>query len=163
LAVALSATSKLPGVSPGTFCYWGGILLELSIFVDKSGSQSGNSRYCLVTLLFHDQSSPIADLIDAYENDLRRKCLPNLPFHASPLMNGHESYEAMDIGERKKLLSAFEGFARKLPYLYKSFVYRRSEVATSEQFIARLKKRPCHFSDRQPFVLPKLRQGKNLL
>lgn len=127
-------------MSPGTFCYWGGILLELSIFVDKSGSQSGNSRYCLVTLLFHDQSSPIADLIDAYENDLRRKYLPNLPFHASPLMNGHESYEAMDIGGRKKLLSAFEGFARKLPYLYKSFVYRRSEVATSEQFIARLKK-----------------------
>ena len=56
---------------------------ELSIFVDESGSQSGHSRYCLVTLLTHDQGEPIGQMIEAYESNLRAKGLPDLPFHAS--------------------------------------------------------------------------------
>ena len=41
--VAPSATSKLPGVSPGIF-YLEVLVHELSIFVDEFGSQSGHSR-----------------------------------------------------------------------------------------------------------------------
>ena len=69
----------------------GGDLKELSIFVDESGSQSGHSRFCLVALLFHDQSDSINELMSAYGLDLSTKGLPNIPFHASPLMNGRKS------------------------------------------------------------------------
>ena len=81
---------------------------ELSIFVDESGSQSGHSRFCLVALLFHDQSDSIDELMSAYELDLSTKGLPDVPFHASPLMNGHDDYEGMllaDIKFRDKCLT----------------------------------------------------------
>ncbi len=113
---------------------------ELSIFVDESGSQSGHSRFCLVTLLFHNQSDSIGELISAYELDLSAKSLPDIPFHASPLMNGHDDYEGMDLADRKRLLSSFEGFARKCPVSYKCFTYKRSEVRSPETFITRFKR-----------------------
>ena len=113
---------------------------ELSIFIDESGSQGGHSRYCLVTLLMHDQADSIESQILYYEDTLRSKGLPDLPFHASPLMNGHDGYESMGLDDRKRLLSAFEGFVRRLPFSYKTFAYRRSEVDDPGLFIARLKK-----------------------
>lgn len=113
---------------------------ELSIFVDESGSQGGHSAYCLVTLLMHDQENPITGNIDRYENRLREAGLPNPPFHASPLMNGHDDYEGLDMASRKRLLAAFEGFVRSVPCAYKTFSYKRSEVSTTELFITRFKR-----------------------
>ena len=113
---------------------------ELSIFVDESGSQGGHSRYCLVTLLMHDQDDSIAENIASYEECLRNADLPNLPLHASPLMNGNDDYEGMDMEDRKKMLGAFEGFVRGIPCTYKAFSYKRSEVSTAEKFIARFKR-----------------------
>ena len=113
---------------------------ELSIFVDESGGQKGHSRYCLVTLLLHNQDDAIESQILTYENDLYIKGLPNLPFHASPLMNGHDDYESMGLDKRKRLLASFEGFVRKVPFLYKVFVYRRSEVNDSSIFVSRFKR-----------------------
>lgn len=55
-------------------------------------------------------------------------------------MNGHDDYEAIGLGERKRLLSAFEGFVRRLPVLYKLFACKRGEVATPELFISRFKR-----------------------
>ena len=113
---------------------------DLSIFTDESGSQNGRSRYCLVTLLLHDRADSISDPASSYEADLAEKRLPDIPFHASPLMNGHGDHEFMPLDQRKRLLSAFEGFVRNAPFSYKSFVYRRSEVGTPDLFISRLKK-----------------------
>ena len=113
---------------------------ELSIFVDESGSQNGHSKYCLVTLLMHDQNEAVIPAIESYKDNLRAKNLPDLPFHASPLMNGHDDYENLDLGCRKRLLAAFEGFVRGMPCSYKTFSYRRSEVDTPETFIVRFKR-----------------------
>ena len=113
---------------------------ELSIFVDESGSQHGHSKYCLVTLLLHDQSKSINKNIEKYEECLRRASLPNIAFHASPLMNGHDEYETLSMASRKQLLGAFEAFARGLPYSYKTFSYKRSEVEPTWRFITRFKR-----------------------
>ena len=61
---------------------------ELSIFVDESGSDGLSDRHYLLTVVMHDQSENIANSIAAYEGALRAKGLPDIPFHASPLMNG---------------------------------------------------------------------------
>ena len=61
---------------PPAFLLLEGDLKELSIFVDESDSQSGHSRFCLVALLFHDQSDSIDELISDYEFDLSVKGLP---------------------------------------------------------------------------------------
>ena len=113
---------------------------ELSIFVDESGSQGGHSKYCIVTLLMHDQSKSIRHNISKYEECLKEASLPNIPFHASPLMNGHDDYEGISMACRKRLLGAFEAFVRGLPYSYKVFSYKRSEVEAPARFIARFKR-----------------------
>lgn len=125
---------------PPAFLLFGGVLHELSIFVDESGSQSGHSTYCLVTLLMHDQNEPIASNIEHYEGRLQEAGLPNFPFHISPLMNGHDDYEGLSMSSRKQLLAAFEGFVRGVPCTYKSFSYKRSEVSTVDSFITRFKR-----------------------
>jgi len=82
--------------------------LELSVMVDESGSE--DSRYYLVTLVFHDQAADIATPITLYEAALREKGLPDLPLHASPLMNGHDDYEGLSLERRKPhAISSFAG------------------------------------------------------
>ena len=77
---------------------------ELSIFVDESGSDGLSDRYYLLTVVMHDQSDSIANSIEAYEDALRAKGLPDIPFHASPLMSGKDLYSGLDPRTRKKLI-----------------------------------------------------------
>ena len=77
---------------------------ELSIFVDESGSDGLSDRYYLLTVVMHDQSDSIANSVEAYEDALRAKGLPDIPFHASPLMNGKDLYSGLDLRMRKKLI-----------------------------------------------------------
>lgn len=53
---------------------------ELSVFVDESGNYGGQSaKYYLVTLVFHDQSASVAEIIYRYEHALRSRGLPDIP------------------------------------------------------------------------------------
>lgn len=80
---------------------------EISLFVDESGESGTESKYYLLTLVFHEQNSSIDKQIELYENALHDKGLPDIPLHTSPLLNGHDDYEGMDIQDRKRLLQAF--------------------------------------------------------
>lgn len=94
---------------------------ELSIFVDESGSDGLSDRHYLLTVVMHNQSDSIADSIEAYESALRTKGLPDIPFHASPLMNGKDQYSGLDLRTRKMLLglvpSLLPTHAREVPHL----------------------------------------------
>ena len=74
------------------------------------------------------------------EEDLRKKSLPDLPFHASPLMYGKGPYKDLEMETRKRILASFEAFCRRAPFACKSFSYRRSEVEAPELFTARFKR-----------------------
>lgn len=88
---------------------------ELSIFVDESRSDGLSDRHYLLTVVMHDQSESIADSIAAYGGALRAKGLPDIPFHASPLMNGKGQYSGLDLRTRKMLLGSFRVFFRHMP------------------------------------------------
>lgn len=96
--------------------------LELSLFCDESGSDGLDSRWYLLTLVAHDQSDDIAGSIASYERSLADKALPNVAFHASPLMNGKDAYKDMPIETRKRLMSSFRVFFRHLPVRYWTLV-----------------------------------------
>ena len=66
--------------------------------------------------------------------------MPNLPFHASPLMYGKEPYRGFEMDARKKILASFEAFCRRAPFRCKSFAYNMSEVMEPELFTARFKR-----------------------
>ena len=80
---------------------------EISLFVDEPGESGTESKYYLLTLVFHEQNSSIDKQIELYENALHDKGLPDIPLHTSPLLNGHDDYEGMDVQDRKRLLQAF--------------------------------------------------------
>lgn len=100
---------------------------ELSIFIDESGSDDLKTPHYLTAFVFHDQSFDIAESIGRYEEALRAQGLPNISFHAEPLMNGHRNYQNMTLETRARLLSAFRVFFRHLPIRYKVFSFRSSD------------------------------------
>lgn len=102
--------------------------------VDESGSE--DSSYYLVTLVFHDQALDISTPISLYEAALADEGLPNIPLHTSPLMNGHDEYEMMDLSERKHLLMSFFMMFQHLPIRYRTLSYAKRELHGNNALVA---------------------------
>lgn len=102
---------------------------ELSVFVDESGNLGRDSKYYILSLVFHDQTVDVSGDIASYERLLRERGLQNKPFHLVPLTHGNEAFANEDIEARTRYLFSFASFARRIPFRYKTFVYRKSEFA----------------------------------
>lgn len=118
---------------------------ELSIFIDESGSDNLSDYYYILTIVLHDQSNNLAHSIQLYENSLNQKRLPNIPFHASPLMNKKDSYKCLDMHTRKKLLQSFRIFFRHVEIRYHTFVYTNNEYESTNQLSAAMRKDLVNF------------------
>lgn len=118
---------------------------ELSCFLDESGSDNLRDRYYLLTLVLHEQSDSIQGNIAAYERSLAERGLPDIPFHAGPLMTGHGPYEGMDIRTRKRLLSAFRVLFRHMPIRHATFAFRMSEFPTPDDVTAAMRRALVEF------------------
>lgn len=108
-------------------------MAELSVFVDESGNSGSDSKYYLLTLVFHDQTESIYPHIAAYEKALSDRGLDNIPFHLNPLMRGGDVYENLPADTRKRLLTCFSTFANKVPYSYQTFSYEKRNYASDEK------------------------------
>ena len=113
---------------------------ELSLFIDESGSDNLKDRYYLLTLVLHEQDKDISKGIRLYERSLAEKALPDIPFHASPLLNGHDNYENMDLSYRKRLLSSFRVFFRYMPVHYTCIALKTKEYADLDGITAAMRK-----------------------
>lgn len=118
---------------------------ELSIFLDESGSDGLKDRYYLLVLVAHDQSDSIVENILLYEQSLRSKGLPDIAFHASPLMNGHGEYEDYDLAKRKQMLSSFRVFFRHMPVKYHCITLKTSDYKTVEKLIVAMRRQLVDF------------------
>lgn len=134
-------TSESPGLTPGHIFYQKDVSLrELSIFVDESGGQGGQSERYLLTLVFHEQSDDISTVVSRYEESLRARGLDDIPFHAGPLLNGNDMYKLLSSGVRKQLLTSFNVFVQRLPVKYATFCYRRNEIASDEDLSSKMRR-----------------------
>lgn len=113
---------------------------EISLFADESGESGTESKYYLLTLVLHEQDAAIDAQLGLYERALREKGLPDIPLHTSPLMNGHDDYEGMDIQDRKRLLQTFFTMLQHMPVKYHTFAYKKSEFESDAALIARMKR-----------------------
>ncbi len=111
-------------------------LRELSIFLDESGIQEGGSEFYLVTFVLHDQADDVEPAIARYEESLAVRGLPDIPFHATPLMRASAYYEGMDMATRKALLSSFGIFVQRVPVRYRTFVYESKEFDGPQKLAA---------------------------
>lgn len=136
----------MPGAfSPAFFVLGGGELRELSLFIDESGSDNLKDRYYLLTLVLHEQDEDISDSIRLYERSLAEKGLLDIPFHASPLLNGHDGYENMEPADRKRLLSSFRVFFRHMPVRYTCITLKTKEHGDLDEMTAAMRKHLVDF------------------
>ena len=141
---ALRGLPSAGGVSPGILRI-GRRGCRISIFVDGSGADGLDSNYYLLTLVLHEQERPIDSAIEPYERALGDKRLPNIPFHMSPLLNGHDEYEGMSSSSRASLLSSFMLLFHHLPIRYKTFSYRKREFSSASCLSERMRRDVVNF------------------
>ena len=84
----------------------------LSIFADESGEWGKRSEYYLITLVFHDQSKDISLALERYRQSLADYGLPDVPFHAGPLLTGHDAYEGMGSARKVAHFGSWPSMAR---------------------------------------------------
>lgn len=113
---------------------------ELSVFVDESGDLGGESKYYLLTLVFHDQSENLSHTINLYEQSLASRGLPDVPFRFNPLLRANEGYWNLDASLRSKLLMSFNTFAQHTPFSYHAFVYRKDRFESTDKLILTMKR-----------------------
>ena len=115
-------------------------MAEAGIFIDESGIQEGGSRYYLVTLVVHEQDVDLSLFFSAYEQSLRDRGLPDIPFHSTPLLRGYGDYQDVDVEIRNRLLVSFGAFARRLPITYKTFSYRSDKFVNPTRLRALIRR-----------------------
>ena len=100
---------------------------ELSIFVDESGDAGEVSKYYLITLVFHEQTNRLDQILAPYSQNMLTRTLPDIPMHLGPLLSGHDDYENLSVSTRKQLLATFRTLAKHLPYRYKTLSYLKTQ------------------------------------
>lgn len=71
--------------------------------------------------------------------------LDDVPFHGKNLLHGNESYGAISVGDRKRLLTQFARLVRFLPVSYFTLRYDRRETHDRKELEAR-RRRPRNAS-----------------
>lgn len=118
---------------------------ELSVFIDESGSDGLKDKYYLVTLVLHEQGDDVSQSIWLYERSLSEKGLPDIPFHASPLLYGRDDYAGMELAERKRLLSSFRVFFRHIPIKYTCIALKTKEYPATDGISNAMRRRLIEF------------------
>lgn len=113
---------------------------ELSVFADESGNMGFDSKYYLLTLLFHDQSKDIAPSVESYRRALWERELADIPFHFAPLLRGNRAYESFDVECRLKLLKSFKVFTEGAPVRYTTFLYRKDQFEDAAALRVKMKR-----------------------
>ncbi len=107
---------------------WEAILSELSIFLDESGDVGSNSRYYLVTLVFHEQDNFIGEALSQLDMELGYLGFSSArAIHTGPIIRRENEYANMDIPTRKRIFTKLYAFTRNAGIRYKTFAYKKSE------------------------------------
>lgn len=85
---------------------FGGIMKELSVFIDESGDFGEiveRPAYYLVTLLFHDQKDEIASNVKKLEDSTKNSGFDFEYIHTGPVIRREDVFDGLTIDERRKV------------------------------------------------------------
>ena len=125
---------------------------RLSIFVDESGilNESARiSRYYVLTLLLHDQSLKIDNLVREFDRSLDLVGIANLCFHAGPIIRGNDSFEFMNWDLRRKIFSRMMQFTRKVDFRYHCLTVDKKFCDSVDQILQLLERQLSEFVSEQ--------------
>jgi len=104
-------------------------MTELSVFVDESGDFGTGSENYILSLVLHEQRQQITYELDRLNEALNEIGLdPESAVHTGAIIRGEDEYRAMDIAVRKKAFTRLFAFARRVPFTYQSFHFRKKET-----------------------------------
>ncbi len=122
---------------------------ELSIFVDESGDfgeYNHHSPYYIITLVFHNQDSDIAEDIRKFNNELallgfeQSHCV-----HNGPIIRKEAPYEHINIKERRRIFNKMVAFTRQLDISFKCFHIEKKHIADTIEASSKLSKQLSSF------------------
>lgn len=122
----------------------------LSVFVDESGNfgdPKDPARFCIVTLVLHDQSFGISRFIrelDRANYDLGLDP-ETFQFHTAPLIRQDDEYSAMSRRMRGRILDRMLTFVRNVDFRYCCFSVDTDFVNTSDQIFEKMKRQMVAF------------------
>ena len=126
----------------------------LSVFVDESGNfgdPDDPARYCIVTLVFHDQSSDISQYVKELDRSNYDLGLDpeSFRFHMGPLIRQEDEYAAMSRPMRGKILDRIMTFVRKVDFKYHCIGVDTKFINSAQQIYDRLKAQLMDFIEEQ--------------
>ena len=113
----------------------------LSVFVDESGSFDSScepSRFYVITCVFHDQSCSLTVPLARLEEQLAYLRIPEMCFHAGPLIRREDEWRTLDIVMRRKIFSRMIAFSRACSISYHAFAIDKKFFSTPEAMQAEL-------------------------
>jgi len=114
-------------------------LSVLSIFIDETGDGGSNSKYYLVTLVFHDQSNDIQPQMARFSKELDLLGFPRgSAVHTYPIIRKEDEYANLSLNTRRKAIDKIVTFARRCDITYKSFSIRKREYSDRLKMMGRL-------------------------
>ena len=115
----------------------------LSIFIDESGDFGNFEKHCpfyLVTMILHDQSYEIGDLVAKFDEHLKLKDFPVHAIHSGPLIRRESIYRDVARERRRYLFNALFNFGRKLKLSFMCFRLKKSRDDDRIQLTSKLSK-----------------------
>ena len=142
---------SLAGKFLAFFISWHGSVIaakELSVFIDESGDFGVYDFRCpfyIITMVFHDQSVPIAEEIRKLNQELSYMNLHNLCIHTGPIIRREEIYEYMDLSDRRRIFNKMVAFFRQVNIRYKCFSIEKKHIDDAVIASAQLSKKISQF------------------
>lgn len=121
---------------------------EISIFIDESGDfgeYQTYSPYYIVSLVFHNQNNNISENIKHLNEKLSYHNLHNNCIYTGPIVRKEETYQNMDLKERRKILKTFTTFVKKCPIKYKTFYVEKKHLEGEVELASKLAKQISNF------------------
>lgn len=115
----------------------------LSIFIDESGDFGNFEKHCpfyLVTMVLHDQSHEISDLVAKFDEHLKFTGFPVHAIHSGPLIRRESIYRDVVRERRRYLFNALFNFGRKLEFSFMCFRIKKSRDDDRIQLTSKLSK-----------------------
>ena len=132
---------------------------ELSVFIDESGDfgeYDFRSPFYIITMVFHNQEFDIQPAIAKLDQELAYMNLSGLCIHTGPIIRREESYEHMDILERRRIFNKLVAFIRQVDIRYKCFSIEKKHIEDVVEASGKLSKQISmfireHFDDFHSF------------
>ena len=121
---------------------------ELSVFIDESGDfgdYKPHSPYYIITMVFHNQDTMIADAVANLDRELdyigiKRHCI-----HTGPIIRKEEDYALLTITERRRIFNKMIAFIRQVDIKYKCFSIEKRHINDAVEASGKLSKQIAAF------------------